>query len=92
MCWFHMRKCAENKLALISDQAIRDKILADIDVLQTAPSEQIFDAAAKLFIEKWSKSKDSNIIQYLDYFETEWIKVTKLLMMSDPNKKLNLFF
>ena len=77
MCWFHMRKCAENKLSIIADKTIRTQLLQDIDALQLAPSEHLFDAAAKLFINKWMGVKCSNITTYLQYFESEWIHAHK---------------
>ena len=48
-----MRKSAENKLSMIADKVVSTQILQDIDALQLAPSERLFDAAAKLFLDKW---------------------------------------
>ena len=47
-----MRKSAENKLSMIADKVVSTQILQDIDALQLAPSERLFDAAAKLFLDK----------------------------------------
>ena len=70
MCWYHMRTNAEKNLSLIKDQDTRKAIMNDIDALQLAPSERIFDAASKLFIKKWKHEKE-----YIEYFDKEWIKV-----------------
>lgn len=74
MCWFHMRRAAENKLSILSDTSLTNKIMQDIDALHTAPSEELFNAAVQLFLEKWRLNSNSNMPNYLVYFENEWIK------------------
>jgi len=33
----------------------------------------LFDAATKLFREKWSNNSNAHMVSYLDYFEKEWV-------------------
>lgn len=70
-----MRAKAEQKTAMIGQKEIREKIMQDIDALQLAPSEKLFDEATKLFLKKWRKEDVANLHEYLLYFENEWIKV-----------------
>lgn len=73
-----MRAKAEQKTAMIGQKETRDSIMQDIDALQLAPSEELFDEAAKLFLTKWRKENVANLQDYLVYFENEWIKVNFL--------------
>lgn len=55
MCWFHMLKNVSEKLpTFIHDTVKQSKFIFDLEKLQLAKSESIFDVALKLFIEKWS--------------------------------------
>jgi hypothetical protein len=73
MCWFHVRKAVENRLAILADKALQDRILTDIKVLQLALSPKQFTVASRLFIMKYSHNPNPNIRQFLDYFQTEWL-------------------
>jgi hypothetical protein len=68
-----MRKCAEQKLTMLGDSELAAKIIQDIDVLQTSPSEALFDKAVHLFLDKWAKEKNAHMAAYLAYFQKEWI-------------------
>lgn len=77
MCWFHARKSAEKKLAMIANKNIRTQMLQDIDALQNAPSEKLFDVAAYHFLNKWKTVDCANMSIYLEYFEAEWLRAHK---------------
>lgn len=49
--------------------------MQDVDALQKFPSSNHFDAACNLFMKKWRNEKDIGVLEYLTYFETEWLKV-----------------
>ena len=57
MCWFHMRKCAMEKLAILGDRKLAQQVLLDKYSLQNAWSELIFTAAAQIHFLKRSKTQ-----------------------------------
>ncbi len=73
MCWFHVRKAVENCLAMLAEKSLQDKILMDVKILQLATSPEQFNAASKLFLEKYSDNPNPNIKQFLEYFKKEWL-------------------
>ena len=66
MCWFHMRKCANDKLAMLGDNNLAANVLRD-----TAQSQSLFDAAVALFLAKWRVNNNPHMAAYLTYFEKE---------------------
>ena len=58
MCWSHLGRKCDDRLARISDKEIRASMRTYIYSLQLARNSQIFDKASKLFLLKW---KNSNI-------------------------------
>ena len=73
MCWFHMRRAVSDKLSILNDGALALMVMQDIDALQISPTEELFDAAAKLFLVKWRENKNANMSAALAYFEKEWL-------------------
>lgn len=75
MFWTHASiKMDENCTRL---ESIKSLIRGDINKLQMAQSEEIFDVAYGLFKKKWESHNDKSIKTYLAYFEKTWIKVQK---------------
>ena len=54
----------------------KESIKQDICSLQLSESEAVFDAAYKLFKDKWLKVNSNKIPtkKFFDYFESEWIQ------------------
>ena len=81
MCWFHMRKAANEKLSILGsnteDMQLRNSIQEDIDSLHNSPTPKLFETAVQLFIDKYKNNSNPHISQYLTYFEKEWIKSHK---------------
>ena len=73
MCWFHMKKAVTNSLAMLADSVLQNAMLRDIDVLQVATSEQQFNFASKLFIQKYSCNTNSHMKKFIKYFNNEWL-------------------
>jgi hypothetical protein len=73
MCWFHVKKAVDNKLAMLAEKPLQDALLKDIDVLHLATSKEQFNVATKLFIEKYSSNQNVNMKQFLKYFQNEWL-------------------
>lgn len=70
MCNAHTRRNVVSKLpAYIKSPEIQAKFLFDYDKLQLSKSDEIFDVAANLFMEKWSK----NYPALMNYFKDEWL-------------------
>lgn len=76
-CWAHMVRAVDKQLKRIANVEFRERILADIHVLQLCQSELIFDAATRLFIGKWSSTRDPEVLSFLRYFQGEWIAAHK---------------
>lgn len=70
-----MKACVKKHLSLIHDIHTASEIHADINRLQVASTEQLFEAASKLFLKKWRASKNESMRDFLEYFESEWLKV-----------------
>lgn len=71
MCWFHMRKAVEKNLSKFStNKKHQNEFMYDIDQLQLSQSDEVFDRAAKLFVDKWKAVNESFIN---DYFVKEWL-------------------
>lgn len=68
--------------ATIGDKLVRDLLLEDIDALQIAPNESLFDVASKLFIQKWKRQKIPYIKKFLEYFQKEWLIVSKIIQIN----------
>lgn len=70
MCWAHMRRNIVEKLpTYIRDQKKRFEFLFDLDKLQISQTDNIFDRAANLFVEKWEKVN----AKFMEYFVSEWL-------------------
>ena len=70
MCYAHVRRNIVSKLpSHIKSLEIRAKFLIDFDKLQLSRSNEIFDVAAILFVEKWRKDYSDSV----QYFEDEWL-------------------
>lgn len=66
-----MRKNISDKLpTFLRDAVKQSKFLFDPDKLQLAKSNVIFDAAVKLFMEKWRQESEDLI----EYFESQWVQ------------------
>ncbi len=77
MCWFHMVKAFEDHASFNSiPSPQKESIKQDICSLQLSQSEAVFDAAYKLFKDKWLNVNSNKIPtkKFFDYFESEWIQ------------------
>ena len=68
-----MRRAVSDKLSILNDGALALMVMQDIDALQISPTEELFDAAAKLFLVKWRENKNANMSAAIAYFEKEWL-------------------
>ena len=68
MCWAHMKKNVSKKVEKFVAPEFRAEILSDIDILQLSQSNDIFDKAAILFLDKWYEETE-----FISYFEAEWL-------------------
>ena len=73
MCWFHMQKAVSNRLCILDENQLEKLILIDINALQLTSSNRLFEAAVKLFVEKWKRHINVNINSFLEYFQDEWV-------------------
>lgn len=70
MCWFHFKKALKKNLpSLISEIAVHNSILSDVDKLQLSQSPEIFNRASNLFLKKYNKYKS-----FCRYFSDVWLK------------------
>ncbi len=76
MCWSHVHRNLLTKSNAIKSDSDKEQIIKDVENLQIMSSPLMFKHATQLFVEKWSKSNDSNIIVFLKHFKTEWIEST----------------
>lgn len=75
MCNAHVRRNIVSKLpAHIKSPETRAKFLIDFDKLQLSKSNEVFDVAADLFVEKWRKDYPN----LMKYFENEWLNKNRL--------------
>ncbi len=68
-CWQHVKRNIAKHINLVAKEN-RSSINADLAVLQESSSPKNFDAASKLFLNKW-KNKEKT---FIDYFQTQWLK------------------
>ncbi len=61
MCWSHVHLSLLKKVSSIQSPEDQAKMMQDIEHLQGMASPSLFDHSLKLFVEKWNKSKDSNV-------------------------------
>ena len=73
MCWFHMQKAVSNRLCILDENQLEKLILIDINALQLTSSNRLFEAAVKLFVEKWKRHINVSINSFLEYFQDEWV-------------------
>ncbi|CAF4124769.1 unnamed protein product [Rotaria magnacalcarata] len=64
MCWFHIKK-------------MKAELRRDIEFMQPIKNETIFDAAIKLFQQKWKAKECPPINNFIDYFINEWYMSNK---------------
>lgn len=68
MCWFHCIFNVDKKLRLIPDTKIQAEVRADIEELQTCPTQDLFWVGVGLFEKKWQAQSD-----FLAYFKENWL-------------------
>lgn len=70
MCWFHMRKNLIQHLPeLSSNKKHQAGLLHDVDMLQLSQSDEVFDKAAELLMDKWKPVNE----KFMEYFEKVWL-------------------
>lgn len=70
MCWSHMRRAVVQKLpSFFRSKDTQNEVLRDLDHLQLARSNEDFDKASELFVQKWRQSSE----EFADYFTNEWL-------------------
>lgn len=52
------------------------QVCSDIQIVQHAIKRRVFEAAAKLFLKKWT-SKYRKLDEFFKYFEEQWIESIK---------------
>ena len=72
MCWAHMRRNVVKNLHLL-DQEYREEVLDDIDALQLAYNNDVFEKAMQLFNKKWMQKRQKDFLQYMKqmWFSTQ---------------------
>ena len=73
VCWFHVKKAVDKHLNCVKDLNKRQEIISDIVSLQVTQTRLLFDSASKLFLEKWDKSVDPQVTDFIEYFKKEWV-------------------
>ncbi|CAF4947771.1 unnamed protein product [Pieris macdunnoughi] len=68
MCWAHAKKKMQTRVEQSVQKKSQKEILQDIDALQCASTQEIFDRASEKFLDKWKAEKD-----FVTYFENEWL-------------------
>ncbi len=68
MCWAHMKKNVSKKVEKFVTPEFQTEISSDIDILQLSQSDDIFDKASILFLDKWYEETE-----FIDYFKAEWL-------------------
>jgi hypothetical protein len=78
MCYFHMTKCVDTHIRSFAVE-IRTEIKSDIATLQLAASDEEFNAAAELFLNKWKQRSISfsKMAEFLVYFEKQWLETQR---------------
>ena len=71
VCWFHLKKAAEEKARREPPEA-RDVFLRDLADLQLSPTEGQFWHAARLMMQKWRDQWPNSA--FIDYFEDTVLK------------------
>ena len=77
MCWAHMKRKIDNRVCHIDDKLIGKEIIDDIKMLHLSNSTAVFKLAYTLFKKKWNmnnKQTNQSILDFLNYFDNEWIK------------------
>ncbi|CAF2123572.1 unnamed protein product [Rotaria magnacalcarata] len=77
MCWSRMKTKVENHACHIDNKDVAKEIIDDIELLHLSNSTAVFKLALTLFFKKWkinNKQKNQSIIDFLNYFDTEWIQ------------------
>ena len=77
MCWAHMKRKVENRLCQVDGKNIRKEIIDDIELLQLCNSRAAFELASTLFMKKRNmnmKQKNQTVVDFLNYFDSEWLK------------------
>ena len=69
MCWPHVQRACEKQ----APTTYRDDLMADIGILQTSYSHELFASNYQLFKDKWEAKKEKEIDTFLKYFDKEWV-------------------
>jgi hypothetical protein len=67
-CWAHVRRLFDSLAKGLGD--FKDEVIADINLLQTSPSPQMFDAAWLLFKQKWQNVAELENLSIAEKIET----------------------
>ncbi|CAH0731013.1 unnamed protein product, partial [Brenthis ino] len=67
MCWAHAKKKMQTRVEQSVQKKSQKEILQDIDALQCASTQEIFDRASEKFLDKWKAEND-----FVTYFKNEW--------------------
>lgn len=71
MCWFHMHKNVSDKVpTFLKELSKQSQFMADLEILQVAKTQEIFNKALVLFMNKWREESDGLI----DYFDNVWVR------------------
>uniref|UniRef100_A0A914CLN7 MULE transposase domain-containing protein n=1 Tax=Acrobeloides nanus TaxID=290746 RepID=A0A914CLN7_9BILA len=74
MCWSHACTAMEDRLKAINDNVISEQIRKDIDLLQTALSEDQFKKMAHLCHEYWINTYEmESVTTFAKYFISTWV-------------------
>ena len=73
MCFFHVLHNSEKYLKPLAKGGVAGKLRADIDLLQLCDSEAKFQKASELFLEKWRHENNPAIVDFISYFQDQWL-------------------
>ena len=77
ICWAHVIRNVDVKLKPIRAKLIKQAIRKDILNLQLANSEDIFNRASKLLVEKWINNSTAGVTTFINYFNDQWLKTNQ---------------
>ena len=73
MRFIHVIKNVKPHLRGLTKGGICGKLRADTDALQICQDEATFSKAVSLFLQKWKASPKSQVREFADYFEEQWV-------------------
>ena len=76
MCYFHVTENIEKYLKPLCTRKcdLGKQVKEDIRILQLCQNEDMFLKATNLFLQKWKKNTDARLIDFMNYFEAQWLK------------------